>query len=135
MYHFSVCVKAIHAAGDTVAVASDPQSGALIHLAAAGVEEVIVRTDFGKAQGQHIILIVICISAAGNKTGFDQLSLSIEGMPISLFGNQTVLLTDPNCGVDYKAAVRLSMVVTPVSEPGTSILPSDRKSCIPGSTP
>ena len=45
LYHFSICAKTIHTAGDAVAVVSDPQSGVLIHLAAAGVEEVVVLTD------------------------------------------------------------------------------------------
>ena len=114
LYHFSICAKTIHTAGDAVAVVSDPQSGVLIHLAAAGVEEVIVLTDLGKAHGQYIILVVICISAAGDKTGLDQLSFSVERMPISLFGDQIVLLADPNCSTDYKDAIGLSIVVLAV---------------------
>ena len=88
LYHFSICAKTIHTAGDAVAVVSDPQSGVLIHLAAAGVEEVIVLTDLGKAHGQYIILVVICISAAGDKTGLDQLSFSVERMR---YGARTAL--------------------------------------------
>ena len=98
-----------------IAVASDPQSGVLVQLAAACIEEVVVLTDLGKAECHNTVVIVVYIAViAGDKAGFLQSSHFIKGIPVALVGNQAVFLADPASLADYKFTVGLCVVVLAV---------------------
>ena len=98
-----------------IAVAADPQSGVLIHLAAAGIEEVIVLSDLGKAQRQNAVVIVVYIAIrVGDEAGFLQSSRFVKDVPVALFGNQVIFLADPGSPANYKLAIGLRIVILAV---------------------
>ena len=98
-----------------IAVAADPQSGVLIHLAAAGIEEVIVLPNLGKAQRQNAVVIVVYAAILiGDKAGFLQSSRFVKDVPVALFGNQAIFLADPGSPANYKLAIGLRIVILAV---------------------
>ena len=110
--HLAVGLEVVHTALHAIGIVADPHSGIFVHLAAAGVEQVVVTADFGEAKCQSAVIIVVDIAVStSDKAGSLQLARFVKSVPVALFGDQAILLTDPGSNSNNQNAVGLGVVV------------------------
>ena len=78
--HSAIGAKVVTTTLDAIGgAATDPQALIALHCAAAGIEEVVVITDLGKALASDQLLVVIGVAIDRlNKAGLHQLALCIK---------------------------------------------------------
>ena len=78
--HSAIGAKVVTTTLDAIGVAAtDPQALIALHCAAAGIEEVVVITDLGKALASDQVLVVIDVAIVSlNKAGLHQLALCVK---------------------------------------------------------
>ena len=96
----------------TVIVAADPHVGVLIHLAAVGVEDIIVIAYFGEALGSDTVGEIEGISAAIGKAVLYEIAVSTESVPT---GSVKKLCSRIDILVNCKRSVGLCIVVLAVN--------------------
>ena len=71
----------MHAGLNAVIVGGNPHIGILVHLAAAGVEKVIVVADLRESLGADTVRIIIDTVAGADESCLDQLSICAKAIP------------------------------------------------------
>ena len=113
--HLSVSVKVMHTVLNTVRIVVDPHCGVFIHLSAVCVKDVIIIAYLSEAEGKNRIIIIIGVTvAAVDKASLNHLAVLVESVPVALFGDKVVLLSNPNGFVNRKLAVCVSVVILAV---------------------
>ena len=113
--HLTVSVKVVHTALDTVRIVVDPHCRVFIHLAAEIVKDVIIVAYLSEAESKNSIIIVVGVTvAAVDKAGLNHLAVLVESVPVALFGNKVVLLSNPNSFVNRKLTVSVCVVILAV---------------------
>ena len=105
----------MHTALDTVRIVVDPHCRVFIHLAAEIVKDVIIVAYLSEAESKNSIIIVVGVTvAAVDKAGLNHLAVLVESVPVALFGNKVVLLSNPNSFVNRKLTVSVCVVILAV---------------------
>ena len=105
----------MHTALDTVRIVVDPHCRVFIHLAAVCVKDVIIVTYLSEAESKNCIIIIIGVTvAAVDKARLNHLAVLVESVPVALFGDEVVLLSNPNDFVNRKLTVSVSVVILAV---------------------
>ena len=96
-------------------VGADPKGSVLVELAAAGVEHVVVFADFGEAKRQYVLIVIIREAVAAiDKASLEHFAVRPEVIPNTLFGNQPVLLADPDGLIGHQDIIILGVVILAV---------------------
>ena len=93
--HLAVCTEVVHTRLHTVIISRNPHIGVLVHLAAAGVEEVVVVTDLREARDQRAVLVVIRITIHFNEAVDLHHTIGIEVVHAGFKGGNPIGLGDP----------------------------------------
>ena len=105
----------MHTALDTVRIVVDPHCRVLIHLAAVCVKDVIIVAYLCEAESKNCIIIIIGVTVtAVDKACLNHLAVLVESVPVALFGDEVVLLSNPNGFVNRKLTVGVSVVILAV---------------------
>ena len=105
----------MHTALDTVRIVIDPHCRVFIHLAAVCVKDVIIVADLSEAESKNSVVIVVGVTvAAVDKACLNHLAVLVESVPVALFGDEVVLLSNPNGFVNRKLTVSVSVVILAV---------------------
>ena len=105
----------MHTALDTVRIVVDPHCSVLVHLAAEIVEDVVIVADLSETESKNCIIIIIGVTVtAVDKARLNHLAVLIESVPVALFGDEVVLLSNPNGFVNRKLTVGVSVVILAV---------------------
>ena len=108
--HLALCIEVMHSGLDAVAVGRHPHGGVLVHLAAAGVEEVVVLTDPGEALRTLTLDEVICAAFDVHEPVDHHLAVGIEMISPRL-DRITIRLCDPVIAVTNDFAVGCARIV------------------------
>ena len=105
----------MHTALDTVRIVVDPHCRVFIHLAAVCVKDVIIVADLSEAESKNSVVIVVGVTvAAVDKACLNHLAVLVESVPVALFGDEVVLLSNPNGFVNHKLTVGICVVILAV---------------------
>ena len=105
----------MHTALDAVRIVIDPHCSVLIHLAAECVEDVVIVAYLCEAESKNRVVIVVGVTVtAVDKAGLNHLAVLVESVPVALFGDKVVLLSNPNGFVNCKLAVCIGIVILAV---------------------
>ena len=105
----------MHTALDAVRIVIDPHCSVLIHLAAECVEDVVIVAYLCEAESKNRVVIVVGVTVtAVDKAGLNHFAVLVESVPVALFGDKVVLLSNPNCLVHSKLTVSVGIVILAV---------------------
>ena len=108
--HLALCIKVMHTRLDAVVIGGHPHICVLVHLAAAGVEEVVVLTDPGEALRTLTLDEVICAAFDVHEPVDHHLAVGIEMISPRL-DRITIRLCDPVIAVTNDFAVGCARIV------------------------